>query len=94
VATARIIYIKNQSDCRHWGELRPLARDIPAMAVGDWIGAEHSNQTHPSREWLSVAVSRVMLSRELRERTSSWQLSDKQVFTIVLHWIQALRNCR
>ena len=48
-----------------------LARDIPAMAVGDWIGAEHSNQTHPSREWLSVAASRVMLSRELRERTSS-----------------------
>jgi hypothetical protein len=48
-----------------------LARDIPAMAVGDWIGAEHSNQTHPSREWLSVAASRVMLSRELREHTSS-----------------------
>ena len=53
-------------------QLGGVARDIPAMAVGDWIGAEHSNnQTHPSREWLSVAVSRVMLSRELRERTSS-----------------------
>jgi hypothetical protein len=53
------------------GVARDSRRDIPAMAVGDWIGAEHSNQTHRSREWLSVAVSRVMLSRELRERTSS-----------------------
>jgi hypothetical protein len=50
-----------------------LARGIPDMAVGDWIGAEHSNQLDAScREWLSVAVSRVMLSRELRELTS-WQ---------------------
>jgi hypothetical protein len=47
------------------------------MAVGDRMGAEHINQTHPSREeWLSVAAPRAMLSRELRElreRTSSWE---------------------
>ena len=75
-------------------QLGGVARDIPAMAVGDWIGAEHSNQTHPSREWLSVAVSRVMLSRDERAHFFLTELSDKQVFTIVLHWIQALRNCR
>ena len=63
-----------------------LARDIPAMAVGDWIGAEHSNQTHPSREWLSVAVSRVMLSRELREHTSS--RDAKQISKFILHTLR------
>ena len=63
-----------------------LARDIPAMAVGDRVGAEHSNQTHPSREWLSVAVSRVMLSRELREHTSS--RDAKQISKFILHTLR------
>jgi hypothetical protein len=56
------------------------------MAVGDWIGAEHSNQTHPSREWLSVALSRVMLSRELREHTSSRYA--KQISKFILHTLR------
>jgi hypothetical protein len=60
-------------------QLGGVLRDIPAMAVGDWIGAEQSNRPDASQQGVAVVSERAL--ERTRESSLPETLSDKQVHT-------------
>ena len=60
-------------------QLGGVLRDIPAMAVGDRIGAEQSNRPDASQQGVAVVSERA--HERTRESSLPEALSDKQVHT-------------
>jgi hypothetical protein len=69
--------VEEKKEC--WAEPGPMLRDIPAMAVGDWIGAEQSNRPDAPQQGVAVVSERAL--ERTRESSLPETLSDKQVHT-------------